>query len=68
FKRGFGGYPLRFLETHDLVYQPLVYEAYRRLLDVKHWREERQRKKQLQPQDKQNTQNPEPSVKAGEKR
>jgi peptidoglycan pentaglycine glycine transferase (the first glycine) len=68
FKRGFGGYPLRFLETHDLVYQPLIYEAYRRLLDVKHWREERQRRKQLQPQDKQNTQNSEQAVKAGEKR
>lgn len=45
FKRGFGGYPLRSLETHDLVYQPVVYEAYRRLLDVKRWREARQRKK-----------------------
>ena len=45
FKRGFGGYPLRFLETHDLAYQPLFYEAYRRLLDVKRWRDERQHKK-----------------------
>jgi len=41
FKRGFGGYALRFLETHDLVYQPLVYGAYRRLLDVKRWRDAR---------------------------
>lgn len=46
FKRGFGGYPLRFLETHDLVYQPLIYEAYRRLLDVKRWRDERRHKQQ----------------------
>jgi lipid II:glycine glycyltransferase (peptidoglycan interpeptide bridge formation enzyme) len=45
FKRGFGGYPLRSLETHDLVYQPLIYGAYRRLLDVKRWRDERQQKK-----------------------
>lgn len=45
FKRGFGGYPLRFLETHDLVYQPLVYETYRRLLNVKRWRDERRYKK-----------------------
>jgi peptidoglycan pentaglycine glycine transferase (the first glycine) len=43
FKRGFGGFPLRSLETHDLVYQPLIYEAYRRLLDVKRWRDERKR-------------------------
>ncbi len=43
FKRGFGGYAIRSLETHDLVYQPLVYEAYRRLLDVKRWRDERRK-------------------------
>jgi peptidoglycan pentaglycine glycine transferase (the first glycine) len=41
FKRGFGGYPLRFLQTHDLVYQPLLYEIYRRMLDVKRWRDQR---------------------------
>lgn len=45
FKRGFGGYPLRFLETHDLVYQPLIYKLYMRLLEVKRNRDERQRKK-----------------------
>jgi peptidoglycan pentaglycine glycine transferase (the first glycine) len=43
FKRGFGGYAMRSLETHDLVYQPLIYEAYRKLLDVKRWRDERHR-------------------------
>ena len=43
FKRGFGGYAMHSLITHDLVYQPLVYGAYRRLLDVKRWRDERQR-------------------------
>ena len=46
FKRGFGGYGLRSLETHDLVYQPLIYAAYRRLLDVKRWRDRRHREKQ----------------------
>ena len=29
------------LETHDLVYQPLVYGAYKRMLDVKRWRDEK---------------------------
>src|SRR5256885_12532738 len=45
FKRGFGGYPLRFLETHDMVYQPVIYAVYRRLLDIKRWRDERQHTK-----------------------
>lgn len=50
FKRGFSGYPLRFLQTHDLVYRPLIYQAYRRLLDVKRWREDYQRKRESAPQ------------------
>lgn len=41
FKQGFGGYALHFLETHDLVYQPLVYGIYMRLLEVKRKRDER---------------------------
>jgi lipid II:glycine glycyltransferase (peptidoglycan interpeptide bridge formation enzyme) len=41
FKRGFGGYPIRFMQTHDLVYQPLLYETYRRMLDLKRWRDQR---------------------------
>ena len=45
FKRGFGGFAMRSLVTHDLVYRPLMYEAYRRLLDVKRWRDERRRKR-----------------------
>jgi len=45
FKRGFGGYPMRFLETHDLMYSPLVYGAYMRLLEVKRKRDERMRRK-----------------------
>ncbi len=44
FKRGFGGSPLRFLQTHDLVYHPLPYEAYRRLLDLKRWRDDYRRR------------------------
>lgn len=44
FKRGFGGYALRFLETHDLVYQPVVYKLYMRLLEVKRRRDEKARK------------------------
>jgi len=46
FKRGFGGYAMRSLVTHDLVYQPLVYAAYRRMLDVKRWRDERRLRNQ----------------------
>jgi lipid II:glycine glycyltransferase (peptidoglycan interpeptide bridge formation enzyme) len=45
FKRGFGGYAMRSLETHDLAYQHLVYTVYRRLLDVKRWRDQKQRAK-----------------------
>jgi lipid II:glycine glycyltransferase (peptidoglycan interpeptide bridge formation enzyme) len=45
FKRGFGGYPLRFLETHDLVYQPLIYKLYMRLLGMKRRRDERERRR-----------------------
>ncbi|HTK09367.1 MAG TPA: peptidoglycan bridge formation glycyltransferase FemA/FemB family protein [Ktedonobacteraceae bacterium] len=45
FKRGFNGFPMRSLETHDLVYQPLFYEAYRKLLDVKRWRDARRQAK-----------------------
>lgn len=41
FKRGFGGYPLRFLATHDLVYRPATYQLYRTLLDLKRWRDSR---------------------------
>ena len=41
FKRGFGGYSMHALETHDLVYQPLVYNVYMRLLEVKRRRDEK---------------------------
>ncbi|HEU5226758.1 MAG TPA: peptidoglycan bridge formation glycyltransferase FemA/FemB family protein [Ktedonobacteraceae bacterium] len=43
FKRGFGGEAMRFLATHDLPYQPLIYGAYRKMLDVKRWRDDRRR-------------------------
>ncbi len=45
FKRGFGGSAIHFLPTQDLVYQPLIYMAYRKLLDVKHWRDMRRQKR-----------------------
>jgi lipid II:glycine glycyltransferase (peptidoglycan interpeptide bridge formation enzyme) len=41
FKRGFGGYPIHFIQTHDLVYHPLLYETYRRMLDLKRWHDQR---------------------------
>jgi lipid II:glycine glycyltransferase (peptidoglycan interpeptide bridge formation enzyme) len=44
FKRGFGGYAMRSLETHELVYNPLVYQVYHKLLEVKRWRDERRNK------------------------
>jgi lipid II:glycine glycyltransferase (peptidoglycan interpeptide bridge formation enzyme) len=42
FKRGFSGFAMRSLVTHDLVYRPVIYQAYRAMLDGKHWYEERQ--------------------------
>jgi lipid II:glycine glycyltransferase (peptidoglycan interpeptide bridge formation enzyme) len=45
FKRGFGGYAMQFLETHDLVYRPLVYTVYMRMLEVKRRLDERKRRK-----------------------
>ncbi len=50
FKRGFGGYPMRFLETQDLVYQPLIYGLYMRLLEVKRKRDKRVRTKKIEKQ------------------
>jgi peptidoglycan pentaglycine glycine transferase (the first glycine) len=35
FKSGFGGLTLRSLETHDFAYMPLIYQLYRRLLDIR---------------------------------
>nr|BBH89510.1 hypothetical protein KTC_42610 [Thermosporothrix sp. COM3] len=40
FKRGFGGYPIRFMDTHDLAYRPVVYQTYRALLEIKTKRDE----------------------------
>lgn len=42
FKRGFGGFDIRYLQTHDLVYRPISYAIYRILLDAKHWYDDRQ--------------------------
>ncbi|HET8912824.1 MAG TPA: peptidoglycan bridge formation glycyltransferase FemA/FemB family protein [Ktedonobacteraceae bacterium] len=48
FKKGFGGYPIHFLHTHDLVYQPLVYKLYSTMVDIKHRRDERAFRKHQQ--------------------
>jgi peptidoglycan pentaglycine glycine transferase (the first glycine) len=53
FKRGFGGYAIRSLETHDLVYQTVVYNVYMRLLEVKRRRDEK-RQQRDNPQTDQN--------------
>ena len=45
FKRGFGGYAVHSMATHDLVYQPVVYQAYRTMLDVKHRLDKRREKR-----------------------
>jgi len=45
FKRGFGGYAMRSLLTHDLAFQPLIYTVYRKLLDIKRWRDEQKHKR-----------------------
>lgn len=37
FKSGFGGQSIRSLETHDFAYMPLIYQIYRRLLDMRLW-------------------------------
>lgn len=36
FKRGFGGYAMHALATHDLVYRPFTYQVYRAMLALKH--------------------------------
>ncbi|HTI14965.1 MAG TPA: peptidoglycan bridge formation glycyltransferase FemA/FemB family protein [Dictyobacter sp.] len=46
FKRGFGGYDRLSLEAYDLPYNPIVYELYRRMIDFKHWRDQRQSAKE----------------------
>lgn len=58
FKRGFGGYAMRFLETHDLVYQPLIYGLYMRLLEVKRRRDEKVRTKKMEKQSDDDKHNP----------
>jgi peptidoglycan pentaglycine glycine transferase (the first glycine) len=42
FKCGFGGFDIRYLQTHDLVYRPISYAIYRVLLDAKHWYTDKQ--------------------------
>jgi len=42
FKRSFGGFAMRSLQTHDLVYRPIAYRIYRVLLNTKRWYDKRQ--------------------------
>jgi peptidoglycan pentaglycine glycine transferase (the first glycine) len=42
YKRGYGGYSWLSLATHDLVYQPIFYLAYRQALRLKRSREHKQ--------------------------
>ncbi|GCE08896.1 lipid II:glycine glycyltransferase FemX [Dictyobacter aurantiacus] len=37
FKSGFGGYPMRAIETHDLPYNITIYQMYRTLLKMRSW-------------------------------
>jgi peptidoglycan pentaglycine glycine transferase (the first glycine) len=55
FKRGFGGYAIRALETHDLVYQPIVYNVYMRLLEVKRRRDEKRQQREVRQTDQKKT-------------
>jgi lipid II:glycine glycyltransferase (peptidoglycan interpeptide bridge formation enzyme) len=62
FKRGFGGFDIRYLQTHDLVYRPITYAIYRVLLDVKHWYDEKQAaKKHTQKKTKSNAKDTTPA-------
>jgi peptidoglycan pentaglycine glycine transferase (the first glycine) len=45
FKSGFGGQSIRSLETHDLAYIPIIYQIYRRILDMRLWYNKRRAQK-----------------------
>lgn len=45
FKRGFNGFARLALPGYDLPYNPVLYQAYRRMLDFKNWREHRREAK-----------------------
>jgi lipid II:glycine glycyltransferase (peptidoglycan interpeptide bridge formation enzyme) len=62
FKRGFGGFDIRYLQTYDLAYRPISYAIYRVLLDIKHWYAEKQAaKKHVQKKTKSDTKDTTPS-------
>ncbi len=47
FKRGFNGFARLSIPGYDLPYNPFVYTLYKRLLDIKHWRDNRQLEKEF---------------------
>ena len=46
FKRGFGGFARCSLPAYDLPYNPVVYELYKRMIEFKHWRDNRRDEKE----------------------
>ena len=45
YKKGFGGFSRLHMPTQDYVYRPLVYHAWRKLVEVRHTRRHAERKK-----------------------
>lgn len=45
FKRGFNGFSRLSLPGYDLPYNPVLYQAYKRMLEFKNWRDARQSQK-----------------------
>jgi hypothetical protein len=50
FKRGFNGFARCSLPGYDLPYNPVIYGVYKRMLEFKHWREERRSEKEHEQQ------------------
>lgn len=52
FKRGFNGFSRLSLPGYDLPYNPLLYQAYRSMLEFKNWRAAHKNKKAPEPEEK----------------
>jgi peptidoglycan pentaglycine glycine transferase (the first glycine) len=52
FKRGFNGFSRLSLPGYDLPYNPILYQAYRSMLEFKNWRVARKNKQELVPEEK----------------
>jgi peptidoglycan pentaglycine glycine transferase (the first glycine) len=52
FKRGFNGFSRLSLPGYDLPYNPLLYQTYKKMLELKSWRAARKNKKESQPEEK----------------